>query len=304
MTSGQSSVDEQVAACLGPDAVTYLANKVRGGSNGRKGARYEDFFAAFKVAEAAAACFSGVKRWPTVQEQVRAFVDDLRLASSESAGYFQLKNVLTLAWESGDRPLQVDFQYQKTLSDHLGEPSPRTTLVVSSSELCESMRDSTPASIATHTDVVHFPYSDGSLNRLVQEHEGLRALLGVLSKSEDAPLDALAAVFGVLIIGLMKQEGREASIEEVVRAARSVAPSAIRLLPKDLERVTLDSDFANLLAQLEGFRYVVDRGFFEWAYYDTSGVTSFDCLSEEFGRLQARVMARRPTTFDELEELL
>jgi len=303
MTLSQAQLNAQVAACLGDDAVLYLTNKARGGSSGRKGARYEDFFTAFKVAEAAAARLSGATEWLRVQEQARAFVDDLRLSSSGSSQYFQLKNVQALAWSAGTRSLVDDFRFQKVLSEHLGEPSPRTVLVVSSNVLFEAMRD-VPAVIAQHSEVVHFPFADGHGNRLVQEHAPLREALKMLCRSEEVTLDALEGVLGVLIIGMMKQNGQDVSVESVLASARSVSPHLIRLFPDEVARIRLDPAFVSVLAAIDGFEYVMDRGFFEWSFYDTSGVTSYDCLSEDFDRLQRRVISQRPITFEDLEELL
>lgn len=305
MTLSQAQLDVQVATCLGTDAVTYLSNKVRGGSSGRKGTRYEDFFAAFKVAEAAVARLHGTADWPRIQEQVRGFVDDLRISSPSLAQYFQLKNVQQgLTWTAKGHSLEVDFLFQKVLSDHLGEPSPMTTLVLSSEALSKDLGDDVPRSIASHSEVVHFPYADGHGNRLVQEHEPLCKALASLSRSVNTPLDALEGVLGVLIIGLMQQNGQEVSVESVINSARAVSPGLIRLFPEEVKQVVLDTAFTAVLARIEGFVYVLDRGFFEWSWYDTSGVTSYDCLSKEFIRLQKRVVSRNPVTFDDLEELL
>jgi hypothetical protein len=43
-----------IHTCLGPEAARYAAHKHRGGQNGHKGTRYEDFFTACKVVEAVA----------------------------------------------------------------------------------------------------------------------------------------------------------------------------------------------------------------------------------------------------------
>ena len=40
--------DASIIACLGKAAATYAQNKQRGGANGKKGTRYEDFFIAHK----------------------------------------------------------------------------------------------------------------------------------------------------------------------------------------------------------------------------------------------------------------
>lgn len=297
------AVKKDVLACLGSPAASYLANKVRGGSSGRKGTRYEDFFAAYQVAKCAVEKLQGDAEWPEIQEQVVAFVDDLLISRRDSTSYFQLKNVDTLSWSAGDHPLVTDFSNQKVLSDYQGEPGPLTSLVVSSSNVLEKL-GIVPSSIATHSDVIHFPYGEGRINRLIQEYEPLCTTLKHLARTADVPLDALEGILGVLIIGLMRQDGQKVSVEDVVKAARAVSPSLIRLFPEELEQLELDASFVAILASIPGFVYRVDRGFFEWSYGDTSGVSSADCLTEDFRRLQTRVVSKSPDTFEELEELL
>lgn len=66
----EDAVIAAIEDCLGKDAAKYAANKHRGGSSGAKGARYEDFFLAVKVAEAAAALVDDPDaEWPHVKGQ-------------------------------------------------------------------------------------------------------------------------------------------------------------------------------------------------------------------------------------------
>lgn len=303
MALSNGPIRQAVANCLGAEHVSYLANKVRGGDSGRKGTRYEDFFAASKVAELSSAKLAGAAEWPRVQEQVEAFVDDLLIKTASSTKYFQLKNVQSIGWTSGDHPLEEDFRAQKVLCDHLQEPSPSTTLVISNVNLLQSL-SAVPPSVAAHSSVEFFPYADGHANRLVKEHQPLRAALKSLSRSANVTDDVLEGVFGVLIIGMMKQNGAEVSVEDVINAARSVSPGFVRLFPDQLVGFKLDDDFVAVLARINGFVYGTERGFFEWSYFDTSGVSSTNCLTREFNNFQRLVVSANPTTFEELEELL
>lgn len=58
------------------------------------------------------------------------------------------------------------------------------------------------------------------------------------------------------------------------------------------------------LQEIPGFRFWVDRGYFEWEYPPTDRGLSVSCRGLSFQRFVARVLNQAPATFDELEELL
>jgi hypothetical protein len=294
-----------ITLCLGPDAAKYASNKVRGGSNGRKGTRYEDFFAAHKVAEIAIKQMAALSEWPIIEDQAFAFVDDLVLTTQNQAKYHQLKNVGSLGWTNGDHPIAIDFSHQVALSKQRGDPPTVTTLVVSNPSVFDDMRQTVPSAIAGHSTVEFFPYADGSFNRLVIEYGPLRAALSELTRVPEPGNDDLANVFGVLMLGAIKA-GSPATVDQVIKAAQDVSPALLRLFPWDLDGFSLEPGFVNALARVPGLLYGVERGFFRWAAanIDMSGVLQFNCLSREFQRFQANVTAAAPTDFDSFEKLL
>lgn len=281
----------------------YATNKVRGGSNGRKGTRYEDFFAGFRVAQVAVDQLRNLGEWPVIEDQVFAFVDDLVLTTSAKSHYHQLKNVADLSWTSGVHSLEVDFQYQVALSAQRNESPAITTLIVSKPEVFDGMLAGIPAAIKPHSTVEHFPYCDGSFNRLVIEFQPLRASLEQLTRIENPTDDDLANVLGVLMIGLM-QSGQAPTVEAVLQKAQSVSPSLLRLFPWQIGGFQLHPEFVNILAKIPNLIYGTSRGFFTWSALSTSGVLQFNCLSPEFMRFQDRVISVAPLSFDEFEELL
>src|SRR5690606_901874 len=130
----------EIQVCFGEKARKYAANKHRGGVNGKKGSRYEDFYMAFKAAEWAARCFRHlIPAWPRLRGQIVGFVDDFAIDLAENTEYYQLKNVGSLTWDGGDHPLVEDFARQYKLAVHLGEPSPTTNLVVSGGKVATEM---------------------------------------------------------------------------------------------------------------------------------------------------------------------
>lgn len=292
--------DKQIIACLGAEVARYAQNKVRGGSNGRKGTRYEDFYGAYKVAEEAVSHLNGSTEWPTIEDQVYAFVDDLVLTWPRLAHYHQLKNVQALSWTAGEHPLVVDFQHQVVFSKERGETAVKTTLVVANEDVFNAM-SAVPASIADHSNVVFFPYADGHANRLVIEYKPLRDLLTQLTRLEDASDDELGSVLGMLMLGM--QQATTTTVEAVIEKAQRASPSLIRLFPWQMEGMELQLEFVNVLDKIFELQYGVSRGFFHWNALGTSGTLQFNCLSQDFERFQKRVIELAPETFEKFEEL-
>lgn len=293
-----------VSAAMGEEAGSYIANKAQGGSNGKKGARYEDFFAAFALAEVLAGKVveANPTDWPDIYEQVVAFVDDLVVVTKNATRYHQLKNVQTLTWQGGTHSIEADFLLQKQLSGIEGEPNPYTTLVTSSAKIAKGLQESIPATIASHSDVLHFPYADGSLNRLVWEHEPLRKALAMLTRasSVNSTKDELEYTFGALISSFLHRK-EDASSLALLECAQKQSPGLLRLFPHQIRGINFREDFVKVLAQIHGLKYFAETGFFCWSCFSDSGVLPYNCLDPQFAGFQARVVAANPTTFDDFE---
>jgi hypothetical protein len=293
----------EIEKCLGKTAVTYADNKVRGGSNGKKGTRYEDFFTAFKVAQEAVQHLEEPTEWPIIEDQAYAFVDDLVVTySSTQTHYHQLKNTQALSWTGGAHSLKGDFESQAVLCNSCAETAFLTTLVVSDEKVFAAMKQ-LPESIEGHSKVELFPYAGGNANRLSLEHLPLRTLLCQLTRIEDPMDDDLGYVFGMLMLGL-QQAGSATTMETVIETAQKASPSLIRLLPYQFKDTKLKPEFVKILGEIEDLEYVTKRGFFSWKAFGMSGVLQFNCLSPEFLRFQERVVEMAPATFDAFEKLL
>lgn len=305
-TQGRRTVatNADIHACLGKDAAAYAANKARGGSSGKKGARYEDFFLAYKTAEAAVCLLDDPDGHnPHVQGQVFGFVDDARVASDAATHYFQLKNKDAVSWVDGVHPLETDFAYQVVLSKHLNEPETATHLVVPTAQLAEGLRASIPATIAGHSHVHHFPWCE-TANRLVLECEELREWLLRLASIENASHDVLSGALGSLLLASIERPDG-ATVRELVDCARSMFPGQLRMLPasEDWERHFLPA-FQQVLAKIPGLVYGAKRGFFHWSAFKTHGVFGSHVISDEFAEFQNLIIETNPKTFEEFEEVL
>lgn len=293
-----------IETCLGTDVAKYAANKQRGGSNGNKGTRYEDFFMVHRIAQEVAAIIK-VPTYPDphVQGQCTGLVDDLRVASPQATQYYQLKNKESVSWNAGDHPIAKDFAYQKKLSDYLNEPNPNTTLIVADSSQASDLLASVPADIGDHTDVEHFPWF-AAPNRLVLELPELRENLSALSHIDNPTDDVLSGVFGMLLMACLNlPEGAKAS--EIAQTAAKQVPGQLRPLPatQDWESY-LTLEFKLVLDAIHGLVYSIKRGVFHWSGFGTSGVFRSSVLSEEFKQFQNDIVQREPKTFEDFEGVL
>lgn len=294
-----------VIQSLGEDWATYVANKRQGGNNGQKGVRFEDFFATYRLAEElCAGVATPGKSMPFLELQAEAIVDDLVVKwGQDQATYYQCKNVISVSWAAGTNPLQDDFSAQVALCTHLNQPNVRTALVVPTEKLSQSLQCSIPKAIATHTDVLYFPYCDGKVNRLIFESTAVLNSLTQLARVDNPTNDELANVFGALLHGITINNGR-GTCDDLLASAQSLSPHLIRLMPDQVSNFKLLDGFDETLAKIGGLVYRLSKGFFHWEAFGTSGVFSQNCLSQEFERFQRRVVENKPVTFDGFEILL
>ena len=298
---------DAVFQCLDSEWGRHVAHKHRGGRSGQKGVRYEDFFAAFKLAELLVQHMDQPSAdSPCIQQQAdEAFVDDLLVTRHPVQGheYYQCKNAARLSWGAGIGSLAGDFKAQAAVSACMGLSDFTTFLVVPTRNLCETLTRTMPEEIASHSHVLEFPYAGGSPNRLVLEHASVREVLATLARTDTPTDDELANILLVLTMALAKMAG-SGEMTALLEHAHAVSPGMIRLMPCQVSGFQLDPQFCVVLDQIQGLEYGISRGFFHWKAFGSSGIYPADCLSQEFGRFVQRVIQARPGQFEAFEEQL
>ncbi len=304
-------VDEQlIRDLLGDDSLAYLRKKHVGGTSGAKGVRYEDVFAAVQIAESArlkgAACGE-----ITFEAQVALhFIDDLVVidAGTPNRRYFQLKNTSTLSWHAGKHPIAEDCARQGRLCQATGEVASGCVIVTADKQVAQQLTDLIPAEIRDFTRVQWFPW-ETSPTLLCERWFPEFSALAWLSKHETPTFQDVADVLGVLQGKWVMFDGPVTALD-VINAARRTSPTLIRPLVSDEEAGhMLSEDFKTALAGIENFSYSTVKGFFNWKFMHpngtvTSGVLSYDCLSEQFRALQSRLLRLAPLTFESMEDQL
>lgn len=303
---------KMLAESLGDTWVSYITNKKRGGNNGQKGTRFEDFFTAYKLAKELVKSL-GNNRYHTTsfEQQSEAIVDDLvityHLSHPSKVIYYQCKNyqsqISSTFWTSGKHSLADDFAAQIHLCRLMKQDKALTALVVSTKEAADILKDNLPTSIADHTEVFCFPYCEGKINRLVLESTELRGLLMQLTRVAQPTDDELVNTFSALMCGIIRNT-EQATCQELLAIAQSMSPHLIRLMPDQVANLELAKGFEQQLTDIRELTYSFDRGFFHWEALGMSGVYPHHCLSEEFQHFQQKIIQYRPTTFDDLEKYL
>lgn len=298
------TTETQIRALLGEDAANYASNKHRGGRSGVKGGRYEDFFMAYKVIEAAMPLIDGYETdHPHIRSQILGFVDDLRIGSKAATAYYQLRNRGTASWGAGQRSLEDDFALQFKLATSIREPLPTTHIVVPTSQLAAVLTESLPSTIRSHTQVHEFPWTE-TANNLVLRDQALRQRLIKLSNAEAPTNDVLSGTF-CAILAACNEHPEGASADAFIDTACRLFPGQIRLLPaaEDWE-ARLHPEFVATLDRIQGLAYGAKRGFFYWSGFGTSGIFSCAVHSDEFRQFQDQIVQSPPATFEEFERAL
>ena len=297
----QHAMRKIVGVVFDADTQAYLERKHTGGVSGKKGTRYEDLVATAKMAKLASDYLrKPASKWPLIEEQAYAFVDDVITKEAKKTRYYQCKNVKSLSWGGGTRPIKDDFRKQLQLCDACNEPNPSVRLVVSKKSLARGLKKRLPASLQKRASVEHFPASS-TVNQLIFKNKALRKWLRSLARKAHATQDDLEVAFKALLSAWIHLDGAS-NLYDLVTVARKQSPQVIRAFPvKKVSKVSAPPRFVQALAGIPDLTYDLDRGFFSWNYAKKgmSGILPEDCDSEEFKRFVERVVKTPPTTFED-----
>jgi hypothetical protein len=293
---------DTIARLFDEGALAYLRNKHRGGTSGAKGNTYEQFFAVYQLAllaEEAIATSDAIY----LRSQVFAFVDDLVIDRTGTTPlvHFQLKDSSSVSWGSGLRSIADDFEKQQQLNQFLARPS-QLTLVVSDQTLRDHLAANLPNSLREFSQVQYFPSGLG-LERLLNQDPAFRAAIVYLCSVEQPGLDKLDCVVKVLLGAWISGASSNPTVRELLEAAQACTPSFIRSF-QEIE--VTDQEFFTLLDKIPNFSYNFAKGFFHWQHANGLDEGDFPCRidTEQFRRFRERVKQLKPSTFEELENLL
>lgn len=300
--------DGQLAANLDEENINYLRNKHRGGEVNQKGNSYENFFAIYQIALLAKEIMGQEVGEIGVFSQIMAFVDDLIIDRGVGSDlqHFQIKESKSLSWGTDNSNIKIafDFRLQFQLNINALNRLSTMSVVVSSEDVAKKLIAKMPMDIQAYSSVVFFPYRK-TIDELLTVNNELREAISYLTAFENPTQDKIECVATVLIGAWVSSNTSQTTVLGVLEKAQNCQPSFIRSFKSD-DSFALEPKVVLILQGVHGFTYSISRGFFHWEYpiVGMDGTYPYSLESEEFQRLQNRILKIAPTTFEDLENLL
>lgn len=294
---------EQVKKYLGALYAEYLQRKHRGGTSNSKGNDYENIFAVYQVALFSKDVIESQKNIYLLS-QAKVFVDDLVIECDDDilVRHFQLKNSLSVSWESGKNPICDDFRIQYIFNEHISKKSD-LKLVVSCEQLRDKLDSCMPENIKSYSQVIYF-CKETSFDRIFKKHDDFRNAIKYLCALDNPEPDKLECVAKVLVGAWVTSDKSKVSVMEIITEAQQLSPTSyIRSLDLQLK---LDSEVENILKNIEGFTYKISNGYLEWEFEEglNEGTLSYSINSQQFTNFQEKLKQKQPIYFDDLEVFL
>ena len=275
----------------------YLNNKYQGGENNRKGNEYEFKYCMIKIYEAGEKYFNEGLDY-TVYYQPKCFVDDLIFYhKTEKADSYQIKDVLSLGWNTGKHTLKEDFEKQYKLCVKLGFPEDgiKTYIVVSREEISKSLKDDIPNEIEDYSEVEHFENKE--LYEYRDQYREQISILTATKNPEDDDLDYIQKIIYGTWINL--GNNKKIKFSEFYAVMKTTKDFIIRSEP-----FKLPEEISKMLLSIEGFSFDTSRGHFNWWFYGGFGNETGIIHKENLEVFYKLAKLEKPRTFEELEGLL
>jgi hypothetical protein len=279
------------------------AQRKIGGDNNKKGNRYEDAFAVFRLIQLAPrVARDGVV--VTVQEQAGCPVDDFLFREGGMRHYYQLKDDLQITWGLRDEKLKKEYVAQKRACDDQGGEY-TLTVVVSHDHRKVSLDENLPAELKDAVAVLHFPAVKRPSE--LARHPDLREPLVRVSASRTPGGELLRAIAEGFALAWIESEPDGDGVCDLDRMLQFLRDRPSYRVHRPLPAVVhAEWDlFQEVLAAVPELSWHVDGGHFEWSLPPReAGLFTAPCDSDGFRRFVDRVLATRPSSFDDFEGLL
>lgn len=278
----------------------YLENKYTGGNNNAKGNNFENYFAIFKIADL---WIESAKPDETkFSSQAFCFVDDMVIENPKEfiqVEHYQIKDIKALSWNSIDNPLKDDFKNQYNICSLSGN-KPNLYLVVSNSNLKDTLTKNIPNEIEAFTEVVYFPTAT-SINSLLRNNVDFKNKMKkicALSNPYTSTLETVAAtLLGVWDAGNKSQVTLKKIKEDCTRQSPNYLIGATGNVSEDILRI---------LSEIKDFSFEFEHGFLTWRFMDTDEGTVIHCVgTKEYAQWENDILRiGKFNTFEYLESLL
>lgn len=274
---GKSEADvlNFVGQTFGEEWLKRLKNIGRGGDNNKKGADFENFYAASKI------CMIGGSHGSIANDfyiscQEAAFVDDVcvRHLPDLVKMNFQAKNSSGAAAD-WDADMQERFEMQQKMDIGVHQAaSAFQILLVSDSQKAAANDAKIPAEMKAYSKSEHFPHLKES-NSLIKEHPPLRAALRTLCNSNN--LSTLDTAFRVVLGEWCADNVSGRNVGEVLLSAkRSLKPNFLPGVVDMAEAKPVPDWLRGLLEAFQLPPATVECGAFQIARNGFVAIVEFD----------------------------
>ena len=278
------------------------AQRKRGGDNNKRGNRYEDFFATFRLMQFAPQVMK-TGAMVRLKEQAGCPVDDLLLVATERRFYHQMKADKSITWGADNGKMENEFRQQMLLSQQANE-SFQLLAVVADTDRLQSLNKHMPADLDHCTQVLHFPRIQ-RLAELVRHPELINGVLReVYAGRRESATEYKNTVraFYTAWIDHEPDDNGFCVLNTLISTIQSWRLARICHAWKD--RPAEWPEVERILNAIPNLQWFVDRGFFEWSYPPTDyGLMNEPCESDSFKRFISRLLKERPQSFTQFEML-
>lgn len=278
----------------------YLEMKQMGGRTNQQGNDYEIAFACYRIMQF-------MDRYPAhlhriiFSSQYPGFVDDLFIGvdvpGHENEIFHQLKTGKNLSWGVGLGTLHDDF-YLQSLGLKRAKKAFHLYLVVSNNGVFRRMVRNMPTKLRKIASVQEFPWF-GSVSANCSHHRQFKRLAEHLCAFPDT--DKLIALVKCICGQWVASNKTNIPLSQILNGVRQMGYSFL----KSSIPVTLTDEVIEILRKIPDFQYKIMHGYFGWTYSSTDrGQNRHMVDSLEFRNIENDIIAKRPTTFNDLEPII
>ena len=279
---------------LTEDEKSHLKNKHRGAINNAKGNLYENYYAVYQIVSCINAYFEQ-SCLVFFQTQLQdSFVDDLLIHLPDIKIYHQLKNTVSICWESSNKhSLASDFHRQKRICQENGE-SFKLKLIYSCASI--DLNSSDPDNIADCTRAEFFPYCEGITDTILRCENFKTALQNISPKKELSSDDEIFNIAVVFLASWLKLKSglTRISLADVLQNVKNINHINLNFYPS----IIISEHAKRILDNIPNFNYIIMNQQLEWSFGNFSGNLIWD------NNFERKLIKEKPTDAHSLLSIL
>lgn len=218
-------------------------------------------------------------------------------STSNKIEHFQIKDIATLGWKTGNHPLKDDFKNQNLVCDISVQSE--LTLVVSKKDLYTNLKATIPKEIEKFVSVIHFETSI-SMARLLNINTQIKGEILKMCAIKN-PSTYILETIGVSILGVWDGTSKShVSLKEILQQCNANSPNYIKGFINQIS-----SELRTILSSITGFSFQIQNGYIKWAFNNTDeGILQYIIGSQEFIQWENDIRNSTFSSFNDIEPYL